>query len=562
MSGPLQSTSMTYLKDGSKNMGVAITPLKDVPDYDILNAIRNEGTAEYQARVPEATKSNIQDTLGALERYRPQMNQFMDSFVNQIGLIIAQNISWANPFKEFKKGLLTGGDTIEEYMVDLIEAHGYSHDRDYMEKDLFGQHVPRVQTNFHRINREDFYPVTIKEFALKRAFTSGQGLGGLAGQIMSTPMESDEWDEFLIMVNLFKEYEHNGGFFKVQVPALNTTVSTEAQAKTVLKVIRAFVETLKFRSRKYNPAAMPTYAKPEDLVLFCTPNFKAAMDVDALAGAFNIERAESNTRIITVPEEYFGIDGAQAILTTKDFFMVGDTLWQTTSQPNAVGLTHNYYLHHHGVYSVSTFVPAILFTTKAGDVIISDNPQVTGISTVTAYDRIGASVTTVTRGEIYSLAASATTTGENDGVRWSITGQESPRTYITQAGVLHVAADEKNTSITAKATTTWIDPADPQKDGKTATLALTVAGAIEDFYPESAPVTGITVEGVNVPAFNPATYTYTGVTVPGGTTTLDQIVVHGPDANDVVVTLNTAGTQFTVYSPTSPGDPTYTVTVN
>lgn len=177
-------------------MGVAITPLKDVPNHDIVNAIRNEGTAEYQARIPEASKSNIQDTLSALERYRPQMNQFIDAFVNQIGLIIAQNISWQNPFKEFKKGLLTHGDTIEEYMVDLVEAHSYNHDRDYMEKDLFGQHVPRVKTNFHRINREDYYPVTIKEFALKRAMLGGgDGLGGLAGQIMNAPMESDEWDE-------------------------------------------------------------------------------------------------------------------------------------------------------------------------------------------------------------------------------------------------------------------------------------------------------------------------------------------------------------------------------
>jgi len=547
-------------------MGVAITPLKDVPNHDIVNAIRNEGTAEYQARIPEASKSNIQDTLSALERYRPQMNQFIDAFVNQIGLIIAQNISWQNPFKEFKKGLLTHGDTIEEYMVDLVEAHSYNHDRDYMEKDLFGQHVPRVKTNFHRINREDYYPVTIKEFALKRAMLGGgDGLGGLAGQIMNAPMESDEWDEFLIMVNLFKEYERNGGFFKVKVPELTTTTSTEAEARTVLKIVRAFVETLKFRSRRYNPAAMPTFARPEDLVLFCTPEFKAAMDVDALAGAFNLDRAEVNTRIITITQEHLGIDGAQAVLTTKDFFMVGDTLWQTTSQPNAVGLSHNYYLHHHGVYSVSTFVPAILFTTKAGDEIISIETPVTGIVDVVAYDRDGASVTTVERGEIYSLTSAAVTTpadGPNNGVRWSVTGHESIRTYITQSGVLHVGPDEQSTTITARATTTWIDSEDPQKDGKTDTLVLTVTGDLDTDYPESALVTGITVEGVAVsPTFAPGTFAYT-VVVPGGTTTLDEIVVSGPDTADVVITLNEAGDSFTVYSPTSPGDPTYTVTVN
>jgi hypothetical protein len=539
-----------------------LVDLKDVPNHDILNAIRNEGTMEYQARIPEATKGNIQDTLENLTRYRPQMNQFISAFVNQIGLIMAQNISWSNPLAEFKKGLLTHGDTIEDYMVDLVEAHTYSHDRNYMEKDLFGQYTPRVKTNFHRINREEFYPVTIKESVLRRAFLNDTGLTGLSAQIMQAPMESDQWDEFLVMVNLFAEYEKNGGFFKVQVPALDSINSTDANARTVLKVMRAFIDTLSFRSRKYNPAAMSTAAKPEDLVIFCTPEFRAAVDVDALAGAFNLDKSNLNARIIAIPAEHFGIEGAQAIMTTRNFFIVGDTLWQTTSQENAVGLTHNFYLHHHQIVSASTFVPAVLFTTKSGDEVISIQTPVTGITDVAAYDRLGGTVTSVTRGELYSLTSEAITDGPNDGVKWSVAGATSLQTYITQQGVLHVGADEPSTTITVKATTTWIDPNDPQKDGYTDTLVLAVTGSLDNEYPESAAVTGITVEGVAVsPAFTPGTLAYT-VIVPGGTTTLDEIVVEGPDTADVTITLNEAGDSFTVYSPTSPGDPTYTVTVN
>jgi hypothetical protein len=435
-------------------MALELVELKDVPNHDILNAIRNEGTMEYQQRIPEATKANVQDTLENLSRYRPQMNQFISAFVNQIGLIMAQNISWSNPLKEFKKGLLTHGDTIEDYMVDLVEAHTYSHDKLYMEKDLFGQHVPRVKTNFHRINREEFYPVTVKESVLRRAFLNDTGLSGLSAQIMQAPMESDQWDEFLVMVNLFKEYEANGGFFKVQVPDLNVLTSTDAQAKTVLRVMRAFIDTLSFRSRKYNAAAMSTHAKPEDLVIFCTPQFRAAVDVDALAGAFNLDKSNLNARIIAIPAEHFGIPGAQAIMTTRNFFIVGDTLWQTTSQENAVGLTHNFYLHHHQIVSASTFVPAVLFTTEPGDEIISIAPAVTGIVPVAAYDRNDVSVTVVERGEIYTLTSRGVTTGPNDGVRWELTGNQSPNTYVTQQGQLHVGDNDPSVSLTVKAITT------------------------------------------------------------------------------------------------------------
>lgn len=543
-------------------MGVDLTPLRDVDHFDVINAIRNEGSNEYQMRIPEATRANIQDVVANLTKYRPQMNQFIDSFINQVGLVIAQESSWKNPFAEFKKSLLTHGDTIEEYMVDLVEAHQYNHDRDYMEKDLFGQYTPRVKTNFHKLNREDYYPITVKEFALKRAILNPGGLTSLAGSILQAPLESDQWDEFLVMVNLFKEYERNGGFFKINTPDLTNLDSTSQEARTTLRIIRGFVETVKYRSRKYNAAAMSTAAQPEDLILFCTPDFKAAIDVDALAGAFNLDKTEIPSRVITVPKEHFGIDGAQAILTTKDFFIVGDTLWQTTSQQNAVGLYTNYFLHHHQIVSASTFVPAVLFTTKAGDATIAISTPVTGIQDVAAYDREGATVTTVDRGELYTMTSQGITDGANNGVRWSVSGNETLRTYITQAGVLHVAPDETAATITVKASTTWIDPNDPQRDAFSDTLVLTVGGDLDQVYPESAAVTGIAVEGVAVsPAFTPGTTAYT-VVVPGGTTTLDEIVVSGPDSADVVITLNEAGDSFTVYSPTSPGDPTYTVTVN
>lgn len=546
-------------------MGTELVDLRDLSSVDVFNAIRNELGPEFQWRITEATQANMAENFADMQKYRPQMNQFVSAFVNQIGLVVAQNISWENPLREFKRGLLTYGDTIEEYMVDLVEAHQYNHDRDYKEKELFGQHTPRVKTNFHTIDREDYYPVTIKEFVLKRAFLNDSGVSGLAGQILQAPMESDQWDEFLLMTNLFAQYERNGGFFKVKVPDLTTLSSTQAEARTVLRIMRAFIDTLKFRSRRYNAAAMSTAASPDDLVIFCTPEFRAAVDVDALAGAFNLDRTDLNARIIAIPDEYFGIDGAQAIMTTRNFFVVGDTLWQTTSQENAVGMTHNFYLHHHQIISASTFVPAVLFTTKTGDEIVTVTSPVTGITAVKVYDRDQGETTEVERGEIYNVTALGVTDNAdapNKGVRWKLAGNESIRTYVTQSGVLHVGPDETAETFKVRAITTWIDPANPQKDGKTAELTVTVTGESDVTFPEAAEITGITVEGVPVdPAFDPETLAYT-VVVPGGTTTVDAIEISGVDESDYTLILNEAGDSFTVQNWIGEGDPVYTVTVN
>src|SRR5690606_13770167 len=108
---------------------------------------------------------------------------------------------------------------------------------------------------------------------------------------------------------------------------------------------------LTFLSRNYNAAHMPVAADADELELFMTPEFQAAIDVEALANLFNVAYGEVNSRITVVDK--IGIPDVQAILTTRDFFVVADTYYDTTNQPNPVGLHENFFLHHHQIISAS-----------------------------------------------------------------------------------------------------------------------------------------------------------------------------------------------------------------
>jgi hypothetical protein len=453
-----------------------IRPLKPSPNWDILNAVREDAGSLYQERIPEATKGNIQDTLERLLDYRPQWNEFVHTLVNQIGLVIMQNRMWTNPFAEFKTGLLTYGDTIEEIQVGLLRAHEYDTDRETTERDLLGTERPEVQANFHRINRQNFYKVTVNEVLLKRAFLDPMGLSKFINDLMVAPSNSDQWDEFLVTCNLFAEYERNGGFYKVNTPDVKALESGAADAKVALRKLRALAGNMKFLSTKYNAAHMPTFANAEDLLIFVTPEFNAAMDVEALAAAFNIDSVIARGRIIEIPEEYFGIEGCQGIVTTKDFFIIGDTLLETRSFENPAGLSVNFFLHHHQIISASRFVPAIMLTTGAGDEDLIVRKPVTSVSAITVEDRYGDVVTSVARGEIYSLDAEAVTDGPNDGVKWSLTGTTSNQTYVTSQGVLHVGPREGSNSIVVTATSTWIDETNPDAAQYENSTTLTVTG--------------------------------------------------------------------------------------
>ena len=541
---------------------------QDKPNAAILDAVRGIASTDYQRRIPASSVAGIAATVENLTKpeNRRWMNEFIDVLVNRIGMTIARSNSWSNPLAPFKRGMLSYGNTIEEIQVGLLEAHGYDPDRDYMEQTLFGRERPEVQTNFHTVNRQDFYKVTINEDMLKRAFLDPNGLSGFVNQLMEAPTTSDQWDEFLLTASLFREYEHNGGFFHVKVPDVADLNSTADDAKLALRKMRAMAGNLQFLSTEYNAAKMPVYAKPDDLLLFVSPEFNAGIDVEALAAAFHIERAQMYGKIVQLPQSAFGIEGCQAILTTDDFFVIADTLFESTSQWNPANLHNNYFLHHHQVISCSRFVPAVMFTTNASEEAITTHAPVTGISAITIEPIDGEAVTDVPRGGMIALVASAETgpEGGTEAVVWTVGGNTSARTFITQAGVLHVAPDETASALTVTATTAAVDYDNPRKDALTATLSVSVVGDVLGGWPEqSAGLSGITIGGEPVAGVSPDVTTY-DATIPTGTTIrasdIDVSTIGSADVKVTTAKNGATGYTVTIAVDKGTGGPvTYTV---
>lgn len=446
----------------------------------IVNAIRKNASPEFQRRIPETTKANIQANLRNILNHKNTRNEFLDALVNQIGLVIVRTMNWENPLGKFKRGMLEFGDSIEEIQTGLVKSYVYDTDRDYLERALFGQHRPNVQASIHKITRQEYYPVTVNRDMLKRAFTSETGLVSLVNEIMASPTVSDNHDEFLAMSSLFRTYDDAEGFHNVNVADLSDLdTSNETTAKSMLKKIRSMTGTLQYLSTHYNASGMHSAATADQLELFITPEANAAIDVDALAGAFNVDRADVQSRVTVVPEEHFNMPGTQALLTTRDFFVVADSLYETTSQDNAVGLYENFYLHHHQVISASRFVPAVKFSTGATTPITVSNPPVASIEPLVLLNREFEPATTAPRGEYSQITGSAITNptgGDNTAIGLAIQGANSPRTYITNTGALHPALDETAETLTVVAMATGDHTI-------TATLEVTLSGDIAELWP-------------------------------------------------------------------------------
>jgi len=207
---------------------------------------------------------------------------------------------------------------------------------------------------------------------------------------------------------------------------------------------------------------------------------------------------------------------------------------------NPDSLQDNQWLHHHQIVSASRFVPAVMFTSEVVETLtVTPNPVV-AITSITAADTEGVTVTDVTRGEVYQFTADVDTTlddGTNEVVRWELVGAHSALTYVTREGVLHVGGTEAATSLTVRATTVWIDPEGVETAGETLDEVVTVSGEKLVLWPVPAPSEVVPViTGVS------------GSPDPAGEGEIITIVGSGFGAATAVTIGGTAATDFTIES--------------
>ena len=497
-----------------------LRPLTEFNNAQILNMIRNEASPEYQRRMPSATQMNMDRQMATLMSSTQLKNEFYSALVNRIGGTYVNTWRWNNPLGVFQRASQAYGDTWQEIAVGMPLAQVYDPNAEYLGADNFRKWKVDVDSLYHRLDFAHWYPATTDDRTLQRAFTSENGLASLTSQILTSCYNAAEVDLFEAMCHQFVEYAKLGGYWRVHMDNdLNDMGSTETQARDMLRQIRAWADTLKFVSTRYNARHMPTFARPDELVLFCSPEVKSALDVQGLATVFQRTDAEPTIdRIIVIPQDRFGMDGVQAILTTDKFLIDIPVINEMTQQTNPVNINSvNHYLHVQHIVSVSGFAPAVMFWTGAG----SSENVVTPAGTTAGAPKFqlklamygGGSSTPVDVARGGAVQVTADTSIVNDGaatfrsdaVRYAIGDTAKPKsdyTYVSPTGVLVVGLDEPNTVIPVTATALYTDPKMPEVPGAvSASLDVPVVGdGVIGFNPSIIASIAVTVPEVTADA--------------------------------------------------------------
>jgi len=404
--------------------------MSDYKSSDLLNAIRTGASADYQDRVPEATQENLALVGTSILDYSQARNEFTDALFNKIGLSVIKNKLFENPLREFKKGQLEDGADIEEIFVDIIKASAY--DPITAETELFKRALPNISACFHRVNREDQYKTTVQLKTLRKAFTSESGFNSLVDKIITNLYTSANFDEFIIMKNLITQYAIEGKFAMIPV----SPVTDNATAKSALSKIKEVSNDLTFLSSDFNHAGVSTFTMKENQIVLIDTKFDAIIDVEVLASAFNMEKADFIGRRVLV-DNFGGVENVLCAIVDRDWFMCYDKEIDTDNIYNPQGKYYNYFLDVWQVMSTSLFSNAVLFVVVA--------PTLTAIELfpVTA---------TVAKGKTVQFEIETTGTGNpSSKVEYTHNGTVG-KTFVSSTGLMSVGKTEAVTPITVTAT--------------------------------------------------------------------------------------------------------------
>ena len=400
----------------------------------ILNAIRNNASAEYYNAVPRAedTTESIRAVGQAITAFQPRMNEFVSALVNRIARVVVTSRMYSNPWAFAKKGLLEYGESIEEIFVDIADSVPF--DPLKAETEVFKRNKPNIRSMFHAMNLQTEYPVTVSQQQLRQAFLSASGVTDLIAKIVNSLYSAANYDEFIMMKYVIAVVADAGGIAFETISAVTNQATAEAAIVNIKKNSTLFG----FMSDKYTSAGNMTFADMGSVYVITTAGFDALTDVDVLAKAFNMDRANWAGR--HVPIDSFAFNEAEltrlgqlladdpayqanpitingtlntalgtisAVMMDEQFLQVYDVLNEFTEIYNPKGLYWNEFYHLWKIYSASPFVNVLMFTTTAKSVT---SVTVSGATTANAGER-----------KQYTAAVVA---GEftNKGVVWSITG--------------------------------------------------------------------------------------------------------------------------------------------
>ena len=330
----------------------------------------------YHQYVPVVTDSTTIGEFGAPILDTQNLNVLNDfvSLLKKVVYTAVYNKTFNNPLVGLEGDRMPLGQFIEDVYVNPAKARGFNVN-DFA--GLLEKYEAQVATQYLTVNSDLQYCVTITREKIRNAFTSWDQLEGLISGMVNSLYNG----AYITRYNQTKGLPlaaFNGGAVKYEVI---TNPTDEATAKALVRKMRADYSKFQIPSTAFNAwadvkgedaFALKTWSDPQDIVVMISADVEALIDVEVLAAAFNMSKADFLGRVIVVDdftqyddEGNVAVDGSmiKAVIADKAWFKIKTQDFAMDEFYNANNRTWQYYLNDVRMCNYSLFANAKVYTT-------------------------------------------------------------------------------------------------------------------------------------------------------------------------------------------------------
>ena len=338
----------------------------------------------YHQYVPVVTDSTTIGEFGVPILDTQNLN-VMNDFVNLLQKVVytaVYNKTFNNPLASLEGERMPLGEFVEDAYVNPSHARGFN------VSDFAGilqKYEAEVATQYLSVNSDLQYCVTLTRDKIRNAFTSWDNLESLiTGYINS-----------LYNGAYIQRYNSTKGLITAAFKGNNvqyeviSDVTDDQSAKALLAKIRATYSKMQIPSTRYNAwnkvkggqMTLKTWSDPQDIVILISADVEALIDVETLAGAFNLSLTDYLARKITVDDfNQYNDDGTVAVdgsgikcaVMDRAWFKIKTQDFAMDSWFNPNNRTWQYYLNDVRMVNFSLFANAVVFATSAPTVNATD----------------------------------------------------------------------------------------------------------------------------------------------------------------------------------------------
>ena len=331
----------------------------------------------YHQYVPVVTESTTIGEFGAPILDSQNLNVLNDfiGLLKKVVYTAVYNKTFNNPLVSLEGERMPLGQFIEDVYVNPAKARGFDVN-DFA--GLLQKYEAEVATQYLSVNSDLQYCVTITREKVRNAFLSWDSLEGLISGMINSLYNG----AYITRYNQTKGLALAAFNAKSVKYEVITDPTDEQTAKNLVRKMRADFSKFQIPSTKFNAwadvkgegaFALKTWSDPQDIVVLISADVEALLDVEVLAAAFNMSKAEFLGRVIVVDDfSQFDDDGKLAVDGSMIKAMICDRAWfKIKTQDfamdefyNANNRTWQYYLNDVRMCNYSLFANAKIYTTK------------------------------------------------------------------------------------------------------------------------------------------------------------------------------------------------------